>query len=722
MSEFTLSKIETSGFRGITVKQEIAFGKPLVLIYGDNRNGKSSIINAIEWCLFGADVAAIKYGIREREAWQVRNLNFPTCYVQCEFKTLDGKILTVKRTYKNAKTSDFFYEVNGGDKSRDEKKLQTLLRIAPKDFISSVHLHPEIVRSLIVAVPKERKDAIDRLLGLSEPRDILEAFATVKPAALSGELDQTKAILDEKLRIALTEKKKTIDSESAELLLKGFKQPDLSREGALRYAAKVQNDLREFAELYHLTVPLESAPANFSELLQFRTRLPDSIQKLRNENPILANQGECRILRSTLEGWRTTYLNQRNLAAKARIDLDTFPDNRNIEQFNEEIKAIKAEMEKLDAEMKEVDRNAAVLDAALAFFDKRSLDERLSCPVCGETARTVAEWRAHIRTEIETKNLAPLHGRKQELGDKASGLEAVREVKFDLLEKADRENAKLRTVAGDIKKAISIPVSDADDVAAVLSTEIEKLDHALISMQEQVEAINSSFGVFQQALLDLDRFQRISKAQQEKARIEAISQSDAYNKLRALIAEAGQFEEDFEILIEGLKSEVRAEAERRLDPVQKCISDTFTTLTNRPDFPGLQISASADGFTIKLINKGDPPEAEPAVPILNHADLNCAALSIFLALAGSDQISHRLGIVILDDPTQSLDLKSKRNLCAVLERLCGTRQVLVATADAEFRSEIRNMHKNKLSYTVSDWTPSGGPKIQAEPISIAHAV
>jgi DNA repair exonuclease SbcCD ATPase subunit len=110
------------------------------------------------------------------------------------------------------------------------------------------------------------------------------------------------------------------------------------------------------------------------------------------------------------------------------------------------------------------------------------------------------------------------------------------------------------------------------------------------------------------------------------------------------------------------------------------------------------------------------------VPILNHADLNCAALSIFLSLAGSAQISHRLGIVILDDPSQSLDLKSKRNLCAVLELLCGTRQVLVATADNEFRNEIRNIRKNKLSYTVSDWTPTGGPKIQAEPLSIAHAV
>src|SRR6266851_4690387 len=105
MSEFTFSKIEISGFRGFTTKQKIAFGKPLTLLYGDNRKGKSSIINAVEWCLFGPEVAAIKYGaIRERDAWEVKNLKSPTCHVQSEFQTPDGKTLTVKRTYKTPRT------------------------------------------------------------------------------------------------------------------------------------------------------------------------------------------------------------------------------------------------------------------------------------------------------------------------------------------------------------------------------------------------------------------------------------------------------------------------------------------------------------------------------------------------------------------------------------------------------------------------------------------
>ena len=138
MSEFTLSKIETSGFAGLQLSKKLRSENPSFSFTGITAMAKAVSLTP-SYGAYWREVVAIKYGIREREAWQVRNLNFPTCYVQCEFKTLNGKILTVKRTYKNAKTSDFFYEVNGGDKSRDEKKLQTLLRIAPKDFISSVH-------------------------------------------------------------------------------------------------------------------------------------------------------------------------------------------------------------------------------------------------------------------------------------------------------------------------------------------------------------------------------------------------------------------------------------------------------------------------------------------------------------------------------------------------------------------------------------------------------
>jgi DNA repair protein SbcC/Rad50 len=721
MSEFTLSKIEISGFRGFTTQQEIAFGKPLILLYSDNRKGKSSIINAIEWCLFGPEVAAIKYGdIRERDTWEVKNLNSSSCHVQCKFQTADGKTLTAKRTYKSPKTSDLSYEIKGGEKSTDEKKLHALLRISPTDFVSSVHLHPEIVRSLIIAKPKDRKEAIDRLLGLSEPRDMVDAFASEKPGGWGAELDQSLEILDAKLTTALTEKQKIISDESAALASKGVKPQDLTAEGAQTFAARVRDDLEQFAKTFQLAAPTIATPSDFDGVQQFLVQLPTAIQKLRSENPILADQGKHRVQKSKLEGLRSSYISQQKVSGDADVALTTYPEKRTVDQINQEVLNMKVEAEKTAAEMREVARNATVLNNALTFFQDRAVGDQLSCPLCGESTRTVEEWRSHIQKEIEAKNLAPLQARTQELTKKIAALEKAKDDKVALQKKDDGEKVKILAIVKEIELAIGRTISQTDDPVGILNAEINTLSEALLTMQGQVEGINSSLERFQQAHLDLDRFQRIGKTQREMVKIEAINENDAYKQLKALRKEAEQYAEDVELLIDGLKNAVNAAARQRLTAVQKSISDTFTKLTNRPDYPGLRVSPVGDGYVIELTNS--KLDVIKAVSILNHADINCAALSIFLALAGSAQISHRLGIVILDDPSQSLDKVCKKNLCTVLTGVCDSRQVIVATADEELRSAVSGIPKNKVSYTVKEWTPKGGPILEVEATSAAHAV
>jgi DNA repair exonuclease SbcCD ATPase subunit len=721
MSEFVLSRIGITGFRGFTNHQEIAFGKPLILFHGGNRKGKSSVINAIEWCLFGAEVGAIKYGdIRERDAWEVKNLNSPTCQVECEFQTSDGKLLTVKRTYKSQRTSDLSYEIKGGEKSTDEKKLHALLRISPTDFVSSVHLHPEIVRSIIVAKPKDRMDAIDRLLGLSELRDMVVAFGAEKPSGWGAELDQSLDVLNGKLTTALGEKQKLIVDESAALASKGVKPQDLSAAGARSHAARVRDDLRKFAITYHLAEPSVAEPLDFGGVQQFLVQLPQAIQKLRSEHPVLADQGKHRVQKSKLEGLRSSYIELRKLSEDADAALEAFPEKRSIDELSEDVLARKGDIEKIDAEMRLVSKNATVLDNALAFFQNRAAGEQLTCPLCGESSRTVEEWRTHIKKEIEAKNLTPLQTRKEGLAKASVATEKAKNDKAALQKKVAEERVKLIASVKEIELAIGRTVSQSDDPAAILNAEIQNLDETLSSMQGQVELINSALEGFQQDRLDLDGFQRIGKAQQEKAKIEAIHENDSYKRLSALRKDAEQYAEDVELLIDGLKNAVNAAAQERLMAVQKSISETFTKLTNRPDYPGLRVSAAGDGYAIELTSSKS--EVIKAVPILNHADINCAALSIFLALAGSAQISHRLGLVILDDPSQSLDKMCKQNLCKVLAGLCDSRQVIVATADEELKIAVTDIPKNKVSYAVKEWTPKGGPVLETEATSAAHAV
>ena len=86
-----IKKVEIEGFRGFTQKTSIEFENPVTLLHGGNHQGKSSVLNAIEWCLYGDECIGEKSGIRERVgkgemAWRVVNDNSEKAQVELEIK------------------------------------------------------------------------------------------------------------------------------------------------------------------------------------------------------------------------------------------------------------------------------------------------------------------------------------------------------------------------------------------------------------------------------------------------------------------------------------------------------------------------------------------------------------------------------------------------------------------------------------------------------------
>jgi len=70
-------KVKIKGFRGFLKEKEFSFNLPMILLFGENHYGKSSTLNAIEWCLFGNECTGKNTGIRERIDWEIRNRNLP---------------------------------------------------------------------------------------------------------------------------------------------------------------------------------------------------------------------------------------------------------------------------------------------------------------------------------------------------------------------------------------------------------------------------------------------------------------------------------------------------------------------------------------------------------------------------------------------------------------------------------------------------------------------
>ncbi len=133
-------------------------------------------------------------------------------------------------------------------------------------------------------------------------------------------------------------------------------------------------------------------------------------------------------------------------------------------------------------------------------------------------------------------------------------------------------------------------------------------------------------------------------------------------------------------------------------------------LAQRADYPEIEIDAET--FEVMAVRDG---EAEVALRILNKGDLNCAALSIFLALATSSDLSHRMGFIVLDDPSQSLDPSHKERLAKLLDCMLGDKQLIIATSETDFVGHLRaKLKKRKRIYTLQRWAEDTGPEISVE--------
>jgi len=181
-----IKKVEIEGFRGFTQKTSIEFDNPVTLLHGGNHQGKSSVLNAIEWCLYGDECSGEKSGIRERVgtgemAWRIVNDNSEKAQVKLEIERKQGGF-TITRTEAKGKgkkgKSIKISLPNGTEKEGDEgdQEIAKLLRVSFRDFTTTVYQHQETIHDFVMQKPSEQSDVMDRLLGLSDSRNILDGI------------------------------------------------------------------------------------------------------------------------------------------------------------------------------------------------------------------------------------------------------------------------------------------------------------------------------------------------------------------------------------------------------------------------------------------------------------------------------------------------------------------------------------------------------------------
>ena len=67
LANYRIMGLTVEGFRGFTTRQSISFDGRNIFIFGENGLGKSSIIEAIQWCLFGGADVQVRNSVYEKQ-------------------------------------------------------------------------------------------------------------------------------------------------------------------------------------------------------------------------------------------------------------------------------------------------------------------------------------------------------------------------------------------------------------------------------------------------------------------------------------------------------------------------------------------------------------------------------------------------------------------------------------------------------------------------------
>ncbi|ANO51883.1 AAA family ATPase [Woeseia oceani] len=96
-----------SHFRGWNNQHRVPLNASITSIVAENARDKGSLLNAIEWCLFGAVVTKKGAGIDERQDWELRTRvetdDIEPTAVALELETAEAPTLITRQRSANAK-------------------------------------------------------------------------------------------------------------------------------------------------------------------------------------------------------------------------------------------------------------------------------------------------------------------------------------------------------------------------------------------------------------------------------------------------------------------------------------------------------------------------------------------------------------------------------------------------------------------------------------------
>jgi len=379
MSKFKLKQLEIANFRGFRGVHVIPFDRPVVAIYGPVGAGKSSIVQAVEYALFGQQLE-----VRERIAKLADLINEEEqeARVKLELESDEGvlKVTRALRRVGDSARETFVELVFQGRKLASTAREATakiieLLKLDEDDFTRFVLVTHRVLEGLVYGTAAKRSLTIDRLFGI----DIIEELYKAIP------IRKVEEVLEE-------EKRKLAAFKELPQIISKYGSVEEARRALERYR-------KELDELRRLE---EELSRKYTELVETRKRLLETFRdieqtyieylRVRSERETLeselagresdVSEASIRVELDLLRSFLVPKLEELALAreaeelAKLEITSENLEDAavkiyNAVETLESILERLREEQENLTKLIEDLQREASTLESQKALLERR---------------------------------------------------------------------------------------------------------------------------------------------------------------------------------------------------------------------------------------------------------------------------------------------------------------------------------------------------------------
>ena len=683
---FRVQSVEIEGFKGFTASTKIEFKGRHVFLLGQNGNGKSSIVEAIRWGLFGS-------AYRPNEI--IKNQRYPgNCRVTVNLAR-DGQLWALRRTLNLGAGSSSEAVLTDQHGSRRPIR-DTLPQLDSVDAGEGTHIifagqSAPLRRQPDDLEPFER--TVLNYLGLTQPRALLSAINSF----VTDQADAEHS-LDERL----TSSFHSLDTQLAEQQRRrsGILTAAPWGDGPPPSIVASEQRVRSFIEEITGTPPTGNLDGlSLTALVEraeqvLNDRCTQSKVSLEQEVHALI---DYRQQLERLHQAQTQIREQQSAIQETRLQLQAVCDGMTSEQLTAKLAEAKC------AATVESIRNRIMQDAM--DLTNRDNSEYMLCPVCN-----CQHARQTLRAILSNKVV----DFGDSIGSVVSSLESRVQKCMSLDELLREQRERLDSLSGVMKTATDLlhykdksKVPRTNDLVRLIQ-ECSDQEFKIRSRIDDQDAWSESQRSQLDRLKDELRFhgiqRHIESLQVDRQKLQEAKQS--YGNLVT-------FGESVREIRKAVNSQLCKQLELDIPRVAELLSKAFSALTQHAWYDRLAIAHSTlPQLQLRVASSRDPSGREDPTGVLNGQAESALHLVPYFAFSQAEDTPTEVYLVMLDDPTRALDTEHIRILVERLWELGRNVQLIVASQETERLMDMIPNAFDHESYTIIEptgWSPDSGP-------------